>query len=293
VELLEQYFRTARERERIRIHRSQGLEPKDWTVDPVFQFWRFCNVRREDDKTTVWFRENVRNALLSPYRVTAATVIFRWFNRIETGELIKDLLLEEWNTEEARRRLKDVTPVVTGAYIIKGPDYMTKLDGVLYCVDRALPQLKVMVENWGPSLQSAWEDLCTIYYLGKFMSYEVVSDLRWTPVLNQAKDICTWANAGPGCARGLGWVLRNNSSTFNSESKVDQKIMLELMEALLYASREDKYWPVEFPRWEMREVEHWACEFDKYKRGESGNKLKRRFNGPSASKADQRTIQGV
>jgi hypothetical protein len=38
-----------------------------------------------------------------------------WFCRMETGERIKDLLLNGWNTQEARRRLAGVRPLVTGA----------------------------------------------------------------------------------------------------------------------------------------------------------------------------------
>ena len=35
------------------------------------------------------------------------------------------------------------------------------------------------------------------------MSYEVVTDLNYTPVLNNAVDRFSWANAGPGAKRGL------------------------------------------------------------------------------------------
>ena len=59
--------------------------------------------------------------------VVEATVIFRWFNLIGTGERVKDLLLTGWDSAEARRRLTGVTPLVTGAYQIKNNNRMTKL----------------------------------------------------------------------------------------------------------------------------------------------------------------------
>ena len=51
--------------------------------------------------------------------------------------------------------------------------------------------------------------------------------------------------------------------------------MLELMRELLAVA--PSYWPADFAPWEMREVEHWCCEYDKYRRAKSGLDLKRRY----------------
>lgn len=273
------FFQTARERYSIKLAREAG-KPKPWTQDPVLSKWRFCHVHREDDKTTVWFRQHIReplNASGDKLKMAKAALIFRWFNRIETGEVIKDLILGEWDSNEARRRLHNQAPVVTGAYIIKGPDGHSKLNGVLYCIDRALPKLEQCVPRWGETLEGAWSDLLEFYYLGRFMAYELVSDLRWTPLLNEATDINTWANPGPGCARGLGWVIAENPSVYIPGRKQDQVLMLAHMRDMLLLSKEELHWPQAWPRWEMREVEHWCCEYDKYCRGASGLKLKRRY----------------
>src|SRR6185436_10966299 len=98
----DQYFATARERYQIRARRNLGWDRKDWTDDPQFRQWRFCQVHREHDKTTEWFRVNVREPAdaVSKGRVVGATVAFRWFNRIETGERIKDLLVGPWDSKE-------------------------------------------------------------------------------------------------------------------------------------------------------------------------------------------------
>jgi alpha-glutamyl/putrescinyl thymine pyrophosphorylase clade 1 len=280
-----EYFAAARERYWIWMQR-QVNQPPPWTNDLIFRYWRFTNVHREDDKTTVWFRENIRDPLNKsnlPWvdiatKLTFATVTFRWFNRIETGERIKDLLLEKWDTEEARRRLTGIAPVVTGAYIIKGPDNYSKLDGVLHCIDEAIPTIMSIAPLWGKSLREAWEDLVQIYYLGPFMSYEVVSDLRWTKVLEKAEDINTWCNMGPGATRGLTRVCGGGDRLmFDSNSKIDQETMLFYAQELLAMSKKEELWPKSYKPWEMREVEHWLCEFDKYKKGQLGFKLKRRY----------------
>lgn len=285
------YFGTARERYEIKLKKEAG-QPRPWTEDKNFRQWRFCNVHREDDKTTVWFRNHIRDPLskmareetnaefvkLRLLKIVRATIAFRWFNRIETAELIQDLLIGKWNAAEVEKRLTGVSPVVTGAYIIKGYDGYPKLQGVLKCIEEAFPQLPPMVESWlaAPCLETAWRDLKTLNYLGGFMAYEIVSDLRWTPVLDESPDIMEWANAGPGCARGLSWLMDGKQGRFHT-GPGDQKAMLPLMRHILDLSKDDTYWPQDWPKWEMREVEHWSCEWDKYCRSRSGESMKRRY----------------
>jgi hypothetical protein len=278
------FFGTARERYQIKLNREAG-QPWPWTEDKQFRQWRFCQVHREDDRTTVWFRENVRKHLRGLAAVKA-TVAFRWFNRVETGELLVDLLVDEWDSEEARRRLQGISPVVTGAYIIKGYDGYSKLDGVLKCIDEAFPQLEAMVSMWERlceeerfTLRVAWNDLTTLNYLGGFMAYEIISDLRWCDPFDQALDIMTWANAGPGCARGLSWTIDGCIGRFATSTR-DQKQMLPLMQHILDMSKDEQYWPQEWKKWEMREVEHWSCEWDKYCRARSGDSMKRKYTPP-------------
>lgn len=291
---VETFFACAREREAIRLRRAAG-EPAPWTKDPVFKEWRFCNVHRENDKTTAWFREHVRQHLTGQAAVEAC-LIFRWFNKIETGEIIKDLLLNGWNTAEARRRLTGVSPIVTGAYIIKTPNGKSKLEGLLWCIEQARVYLPKCVPTWGQTLRGAWADLCTMPFQGGFMAYEVVSDLRWTPVLWHAEDILTWANPGPGAARGLGWVLQGDPKLFISSDRkhaaqsarkhADE--MLATMRQLLAMSLDENqdWWPRRYIPWEMREVEHWLCETDKYMRTAAGlSTPKQRYRAPAGGAA--------
>ena len=269
------YFKTAREREAIRRRRLAG-DPQPWTNNRIFREWRFCNVHRENDRTTIWFRDNIRSKV-SGLRAVEATMAFRWFNRIETAERILDLLIDGWDGHEAYRRLQGVNPVVTGAYMMNTPPGFGKLEGVIRCIDMALPHLPKLVERWGESLEAAFEDLLTIDRVGRFVGYEIVTDLRWTDVLRNATDIMTWANAGPGCARGLGFVDVGEMATYAYGSKSDQAKMLPMMRELLEMSRDPENWPYADQPWEMREVEHWLCECAKYVSALQGNRLKRRF----------------
>src|ERR1044072_865418 len=50
----------ARERENIRKKKAAGLPPP-WTENPILQTYRFCNVRRRDDRVSQWLIGNVLN----------------------------------------------------------------------------------------------------------------------------------------------------------------------------------------------------------------------------------------
>lgn len=271
-----EFFWTARERETIRRKKEAG-EPWPWTEDQTFQKWFFCNVHRENDKTTIWFAKNVRDHV-SDYRAVEATFIMRWFNRISTCEIIKDLMLKGWKGENARYRLEYVKPIVTGAYMLKTPDGMDKGDGVIHAINEGIPILKRIYREWDKTttLEQAWKDLKQLPYVGPFMSYEIVTDLRHTNVLGEATDILTWANPGPGCTRGLRTLYNVH---YNRHNVDDLKEMHKKMKWLLKLSRKEHLWPRRFQGWEMREVEHWLCEYSKYTKGKDGYRLKRKHYG--------------
>jgi hypothetical protein len=252
-------------------------------------------VHREDDKTTKWFRDNIRNPLSifcgdveapleTGVKLVESTMIFRWFNRISTGEIIKDLLLGEWSYREAYRRLAMVDgPIITGAYIILGVPGQSKWEGVLEAIERARPKLEPMVSMWHEldrrgeiTLRTPWNDLTTLDYIGPFMAYEIVMDLRYTPILENATDVMTWGNLGPGATRGMSWVMYGNADSLNA-GPASQKKMLGWMAELLEMSKLEEFWPQAWPKWEMHEVEMWLCEHAKYMRAYNGYRQKRRY----------------
>ena len=266
-----EFFWLARERYQMKLRRDAG-EPRPWTENPVLRAYRFCNVFREDDRTTVWFREKVRSQIVDPYKLFQATVGFRWFNRIETGEKILDVLLSSgWNNQAVRARLKDVQPLVTGAFMVKTPPAMNKLEGILWCMNYVGGDTYHHVAT-ARTLREAHAALMQVPYLGPFMAYEVVTDLRHTCLLATAHDIMEWCSLGPGATRGLQWLT---GQEFSRASQ--QELMLGVCQELLEQAGGASNWPKNWPKWEMREVEHWLCEYDKWKRGKAGQRLKRRY----------------
>lgn len=311
------FFKYARTRHQIFLSRTAGLPREKWTKDPVLMQYRFTNVFRELDKTTVWFRENVRDQLRDKPEVLLATVVFRLLNRIEVGEAIfcQTMLpigrfktgqrgLTAWDAfiasgdvgvlKHAIVTALPKGPYVTGGYIISSPPGFAKLDGMLDIIRRFIQtsewrERAQRIRDSEYSLEETWRWLKGFDYFGPFHSYEIVTDLRFTALLDRAPDIMTWANPGPGARRGANRV--------NGRDKKDHSVsrdgLIEEMQVLLSHSKNPDMWPQynepggwygpkdvwsndkkwsrdAWPAWEMRDVEHTLCEFDKYERTRLG-----------------------
>jgi hypothetical protein len=138
-----------RERHAIYLRRKAGL-PAPWTDDPVMREYSITNPFRENDKTTAWLKKYIREPLRSMPEVLLAVALFRWFNRIGTGEAIFlqkglfenktpfGLFLETGDTAPLHQAIITYCgtgPYVTGSYIIQGWRGMNKLNGVLKCIE--------------------------------------------------------------------------------------------------------------------------------------------------------------
>lgn len=207
-----------KERDSIRVKKEQGL-PKPWTDDPIFQTYKFCNVEREKDTVSIWIKEN----WIDPYRdhpnLWFAMVVARLFNWPPTLECIgfPDFLhhdlhdyansLLDWKTA-TRNRLKMLRDdrgekIFTGAYLVSTNG--VKMDKIDYILDRVLTPIweKGRAPNYCESLEEYWNHLRQFDGLGSFMAGQVIADLKYSPLLENASDWWTWAPLGPGSIRGL------------------------------------------------------------------------------------------
>ncbi len=280
-EQIEEYFATARVRYNIMLRRNEGMLPP-WTVDVAFSKYRFCNVFREDDRVTKLVRLHVREPLRKSTRVLTALVAARFFNREETIVKLADAdLFVHWDSRRACEILKDVRPVVGSAYMITTPTGLKKLEGVCAVVDMSVkPGLEIMtrITPGQTTLQEVWEKVRMLPFLGDFLAYEIVTDLRHTAWLDQAPDIFTWAVPGPGAVKGLAWLAHKDFEAVRYGTQQTRDAALDAMRRLRIFSRVNALWPREWPRWEMREVEHWLCEYAKWVRVRYlGQRMKRLF----------------
>ena len=155
---------------------------------------------------------------------------------------------------------------MTGAYIIKTPNGMDKVTGVSECVSHMWKDRKYLAEKISKtkSLEDTWTLLRDYPYMGPFMAYEVVTDLRHTYLLDDAEDVLMWANAGPGAMRGLNRLTgrelgySKRSHDWVSEMQELYKIVQTRLPVHILQRNDMRY--------EMREIEGGLCEFDKYSR---------------------------
>ena len=268
------------ERHKIHILRMKG-DPKPWTDDLTLQRYFFTNPYRENDKTTVWFRETVRHPLRDNESVLFATICFRWFNLISTGNLLfRRGLLDSWNTKSCVMALELAQDrgekVFTGAFNIsnsgsKKPKINRVCEDYIASMWRDRTVLIGAIEKC-TTMQNAHRFLMQYMGMGGsgFMSYEVICDLRYTYLLTDATDKETWSNPGPGAKRGLNRVLGRALDAPMKDWRQQSTRLLGIVQSNL----------PDMPKFEMREVEHSLCEFDKYERARLGDgHLKRRYDG--------------
>lgn len=203
-----------REREAIRARKERGESPP-WTIDPILAAYRFCNVRREDDRGTVWIRENVREPFADRPELWLMLCICRQINWPDAlSELIADA--RAWPIDDGfdPRRMTEIlnarksrgNKIYTGAYMISAP--ATKgADKQAYISEVVVGDLwrrRAEFVDWsGATLQSTHAKISRSNGWGPFMTYQAVVDMRFTRLLKNAPDVTAWAAAGPGTLRGL------------------------------------------------------------------------------------------
>lgn len=282
-----------RERHDIYLKRKQRLPPP-WTEDRILRQFRFCNVYRELDTVTIWVREHIREPFADDKWLWFMLAIAR---RINLPATLAELMADKkgawprngkWSPDRMVQLLDDRTArgeaVYTGAYMITaetGAEHIGKTKSRTTAFSNLLPlwQKAAQIEpQLHHTLRRAFAAILGQGFAwGPFMSYEVVTDLRHTSYLSHAPDVATWANAGPGAFRGLNRLQ-------GRPLKQPQKPEAACAEMVQLLELTRKEWPrqsVNFPRLEMREIEHTLCEFDKYLRVQLGEGTPRSRYTPS------------
>ena len=271
---VEGFYDYINERHAIYLKRFIG-EPHPWTDDEILQTYSFCNVYRELDKVTVWIRENWKEPYADHPNLPFAMAVARQINWPDTLQEIG--FPEHWNPERVKAimqgRMDRKEKVYTGAYMLTGTLGGTKVEQT---IDKILTPL---YENpptiYKNSLEKTWAEYLPYAGFCGFMAYEVVTDLRHSKYLENAEDIMTWANAGPGAKRGLNRI----HGRLLEQTIKPRQLTIEMQELLDMAG---DYIGSFLPDLEMREIEHCLCEYDKYERvrlGEGRPRAKYKYKG--------------
>ena len=273
---LELFWYFVNERHRIYLKKKAG-DPWPWTKNKILREYKFTNVYRQLDRVTECWTDRWIRLLHSGSKMTNGDILFhlcmfRFFNWPETYDTLY-FGMRRWNRDKAiallkKRKEEDFEKIFTGAYIITGmgkkePKYELIANALDYAYQNRNKLVKRIMKK--RSMEAATEILQEIPTQGPFTSYEIVCDLRHTRILANAKDINSWANAGPGAKRGIHRLLTGKKEWEKGEKPDYNLVMRDLLVKALKTGLEPHVRKCEWP-FEMREIEHSLCEFDKMRR---------------------------
>lgn len=304
-----------RERQAIYVRRKAG-RPYPWTQDPVLGSGHFCNIFRELDRVTIWVRKNIREPFADHPNLWIMLALARYINWPPTLQALMDYnswpSRDTWRPSDVTASLEHLAAkgekVYTGAYMIRAESDPKKewysWTKHRYIAEVVIGRLWERREQWvqllekqnRPNdylrLEEAWAYFQSPFFVGwgPFMAYEVVTDLRHTRYLRNAPDIYTWANAGPGAIRGLnrlnGRPLKAHPPSVQTNEEM-HALMGDLNRHMAAASDlRELFCPGAQAGdlvFEMRDVEHTLCEFDKYERVRLGEGQMRSHYDPKRS----------
>lgn len=248
-----------RERESIRLNKEKQA-PRPWTKDPILAKYRFCNVRREDDRVTQWVRHNWRAAYGAEEDVWFAMAVARFINWPDSLAKITPL---PWNPARVKNLIKhrksEGLKVWTSAYMI-ATNGKPNIEKGEYVVDYILTPLWKARKRLRPKKRDSLESYSALFKgmngLGSFMIGQIIADTkRCDP--NLAPDVTpdwfSWATPGPGSRRGMNRLHRRHPKT--NQTIASWKQELDEVRAFLASMS------IEL---DGQDVQNCLCEFDKY-----------------------------
>lgn len=268
----------------IYLKRAAGL-PKPWTTDPILLDYKFCNVYRELDKTTVWLTDNWRTPHADDPDLWFAMVVARLLNRPSTLEELG--YPARWKAGRfirlVHRLREEKIPAFSGAYMIS--THGTKMDKAQFLADVVLTLLwkhrAYIRPRIGDTLEAFAGRLREHHGMGSFLSAQVVADVKYVEPLRSAEDWWSWAASGPGSRRGMNRLLGKAAkpASWNEEKWLGElgALHCELTDNKAYCKARDSG---KLPMIHAQDLQNCLCEFDKWCRVFYGEgRMKSRYSG--------------
>lgn len=292
----EPYFRFLRERESIRLRKETG-RPWPWTENPILREWKFTNVRRYHDRTTVELRNRFYEPNFHADRkdILLNCAIYRYFGTHEFATAIGWRSYEDPGFEEIKdtafRRLGAGKRVFTGAYVITNggiPGAKPNVVVEMYLKNfyKRISTLAEIPELYGWQKMSMFMSSIPGFAGTGFMAKEVLLDTMLTnfwgnPMMDEhgrmqsrPKDYWEWTPVGPGSLRGAARVKGLYPEKLGFPAT--REVIMELTDS----ARHPDLWPAEWGLLAPTDIQFQLCEFDKYERVRTGEGAPRsRYRG--------------
>lgn len=256
---VERFIYWVRERENIRKLKEVG-RPRPWTDDKILDTYRFCNVRRMDDKVSKWLLENWYKPYFNHPDMLQAVALARFINLPHSLAHIKDAVFihktPNWSrVKDLLRMLKQQGTIFNSAYMVRGNDGQDKISSVVDYYVAGLRDVEIDPTN----MEETHARISQCYGMGSFMAGQIVADLRWA-VEGTWEDKLTWAPIGPGSKRGMNRVQGRAVDT-----PIKQWIFVDELRELVKTCKEELPRSIT-SRLEAQDWQSCCCEVDKYNR---------------------------
>lgn len=256
------------EREAIRQRREAGL-PAPWTDDEILSTYRFCNVRRMDDRVSRWLLENWYRPFYGHPNMVVACTVARFINLprcldIITPQIFPNGVMQP-RLQTARMLLRVAAqngPVFNGAYMITGEKGIDKVDSVFDTFAGQLVARPPIIDT--RSIRRSVHALRQYHGMAYFMAGQIIADMRWA-VDGAWEDRYEWAAMGPGSRRGMNRI-HGRPLTYPIDQDEFVYELNELIRALKLLVPNSI-----FSRLEAIDWQNCLCEYDKYCRTLEGH----------------------
>lgn len=237
--------------------------------DPVIAKYRFCNVRRNDDRVTKWVHHHYFNSWQDNPDLWFALMVARLFNNPDTlGPVAIMRAVLPFRPEVMRgilqRRVASGLKNFNAAYIVS-TNGIAK-DKVEYLIDDVLipawarrKEISGKIANCG-QLANVHIELCSLKGMGSFMAAQVIADLKYAHPTKWV-DFHTFAASGPGSKRGFNRVM-GAPLKYPWKEEEFRRLLLALRDLV---NKELSMEPLT-----AQDLQNCLCEFDKYERARTG-----------------------
>lgn len=222
------YWRFAKARQDVFFARTQGL-PGPWTDNPVISDFKFTNVYRACDRVSQYLLKQVIYQGQWSYADTFLRImLFKLFNKIETWEMLQrefgHICIDTFDVGAYDKVLDKAISkgqrIYSAAYIMPsgsrkkyGP--MRKHRFHLLLLDRLIKENFHLALRECQTMESAFRLLLSIDSIGKFLAYQLVTDLNYSRFFDYQET--EFVMAGPGALDGIAKCF----SSLNDYSPLD------------------------------------------------------------------------
>lgn len=215
-EIFDTYWQFATMRQEVFFNKINNV-PQPWTSDPIINTYKFCNAYRASDRVSQYLIKNIiydENRSKNEEEVILRILLFKIFNKIETWEYLENkignhITLSNFDSSVYSDILQEAMnlgyAIYTSAYMScasKEFGYDKKHQNHLALIDKMVVQDRVVNRIVkAKNFEAVFQIIQKYPLLGKFMAYQLATDINYSEIINFDEN--SFTIAGPGAERGI------------------------------------------------------------------------------------------